>query len=681
MRPRSEPLLLLGAMLLGCSPILAEQREEPKKGQDPAVTARPVGSTVDPRFRSPRATVRTFLIAMNSSEDDPHAIEDAIACLDLSGMPPDRRSGGRYAFELEFILRSTNIPTYVITDLPEGPECEIGEGKDIKLKLHRLPDGRWLFEGETLQNLLRMRLVLWERAVAAGQGKDAGDVHTEFRSPYATFRTYIAALKVGDLDKAAECLDLGDLPNPARRIVGRELAFKLKEVLDRNLFVIFQDIPDTAAGLPLEAVVHKEGRITAERQVSGKRKGQWLFNRASVRSLDALYDEFGSKPLVPELVATGRTAEGPKFRLTPGVWIHHRVPGWLRTRIGASGPWSLEAYQVVGIALLSLLVVPVYRLVTRPATFILRWLILRRGLPADDRDLRSWVRPIGFLAACGMLVEGVALLDMRIDVAGSLLAVLVPACSFAAALAAYQLIDPILKLVAGPSLTRQGATTLAAMGYPVISLVLKILVVAFGLAALLELFEFDIGTVLAGLGIGGLAFALAAQDTLKNFFGSLMLIADRTFRVGDLVQIGGNEGVVESVGLRTTRIRGLDDSLQTIPNADLTTAHVTNFGARRHRRFRTVLTVPHGTSPDLLIEFRDGILGLIRSHPGVLQEKQEVALNDLGSPGIQILVQVLFDVTDGHAELIARDGLILEIIRLADRLGVTFAEADRTAPK
>ncbi len=194
--------------------------------------------------------------------------------------------------------------------------------------------------------------------------------------------------------------------------------------------------------------------------------------------------------------------------------------------------------------------------------------------------------------------------------------------------------------------------------------------VGCGLAALLDLFEFDVGTVLAGLGIGGLAFALAAQDTLKNFFGSLMLIADRTFRVGDLVQIGGNEGVVESVGLRTTRIRGLDDSLLTIPNADLTTAHVTNFGARRHRRFQTRITVPYGTPPDRLIEFRDGILELIRQHPAAQREKYEVALNDLGSSGIEVLVQVFFDVSDGHAELIARDGLILEIVRLADRLGI-----------
>jgi MscS family membrane protein len=681
MRPPGGPLLLVVSLLSFCPQILAGQDASPKAGTGGAATTGRVAASVDPRFRSPRATVRTFLIAMNLTEDDPHKIEDAVACLDLSAMPPDERQSGRFAFELEFILRSTNIPTYVIPDLAEGKDCEIGESKDIRLGLHRLPDGRWLFEGKTLQDLPKMRLLLWERALTAGQGKETGDVPAEFRSPYAMFRTYVDSLKKGDLDKAAGCLDLADVPDPARRIVGRELAFKLKEVLDRNVFVIFQDLPDTSVGLPLEAVVHKEGRITAERQVSGKRKGQWLFNRATVQSVDRLYEEFESKPLVPELVAIGRTAHGPAFRLMPGVWIRHRVPGWLRARIGATGPWSLSAYQVVGMVLLALLIVPVYRIVVWPSTVILRSLMSWRGVPADDRDLRSWVRPIGWLVVFGMLVEGVRLLDLRIEAAGSLLAVLVPVYWLTAALAAYQLIDPILKLVAGPALTQQGATTLAAMGYPVLSLVLKILVVTSGVAALLTLFEFDVGTVLAGLGIGGLAFALAAQDTLKNFFGSLMLIADRTFRVGDLVKIGANEGVVESVGLRTTRLRGPDDALLTIPNSDLTTAHVTNFGARRSRRYKTRITVPHGTPPDRLVEFRDGILELIRHHPGARQEKQEVALNDLGNSGIEVLVQVFFDVSDGHAELIARDGLILGIVRLADRLGIVLDIPDRSAPK
>ena len=130
--------------------------------------------------------------------------------------------------------------------------------------------------------------------------------------------------------------------------------------------------------------------------------------------------------------------------------------------------------------------------------------------------------------------------------------------------------------------------------------------------------------------------------------------------------------MVESVGLRTTRLRGLDDSLLTIPNSDLTTAHVTNFGARRYRRFRTRITVAHGTPPDRLIQFRDGILGLIRGHARVRQQKYEVAVNDLATSGIEILIQVFFEVPDGHAELMARDELILDILRLAERLGVSF---------
>jgi MscS family membrane protein len=388
--------------------------------------------------------------------------------------------------------------------------------------------------------------------------------------------------------------------------------------------------------------------------------------------VDRLYDVFESQPILAEVAATGRTAGGPGFTLSPGLWLRHRMPGWLRYRVGLSDHLSFGLYQLVGLVLLVLLVVPAYRLVARllarPARALIRW----RGVTADDREVTGWVRPIGWLAAVSLLVRGVTILDLPTEAAGAVLAFLVPAFWLALALAVYQLVDPVLKLVAGPAVMKEGATTLAAMGFPVLSLVLKILVVASGLAAVLRLFDVDVGTVLAGLGIGGLAFALAAQDTLKNFFGSLMLIADRTFRVGDLVKIGENEGVVESVGLRSTRIRGLDDALLTVPNSDLTTAHVTNFGARRYRRFRTTITVAHGTTPDRLIRFRDGILELIREHDRVRQQKYEVAVNDLGTSGIVILIQVFFEVPDGHAELTARDSLILDILRLAERLGISL---------
>ena len=319
-----------------------------------------------------------------------------------------------------------------------------------------------------------------------------------------------------------------------------------------------------------------------------------------------------------------------------------------------------------------MLAVAIYRVVVWPLSRLAIALFRWRQASAEEPDVASWVRPLGWLAVLSIFERGVMLLDFRTETAGIILSVLIPALLIVSTFALYRLIDPLLRLVAGPAATNPSEYTRASMGFPVISLVLKIVVVVMGFDALLRLFNFDVGTILAGLGIGGLAIALAAQDTLKNFFGSIMLIADRTFRVGDLVKIGGNEGVVESVGLRNTRLRGLDDSLLTVPNSDLTTSHVTNFGARRFRRFRTQFEVAHGTPADVLQQFREGVIELIRNHSQIRQQKYEVAVSDLGSSGIQILIQVFFDVTDGHAELIARDSLILDILRLTERLGIAF---------
>lgn len=671
-RPIMIVICLLGTEFRSSVPVCASQDVSPAKKSAKGTSEGPAAAAVDPRYRSPRAAVRTFLIAMNRIEDDPSKIEEAVACLDLSQIAGGTQPGGRLAYELEFILRSTNVPTWVIPDDEAGPDCEIGESKETRLTLHRLADGRWLFAGKTLRDLPKMRLFLWQKAMAASQGKEASDVPADFRSPYAMFRAFIAAFKKNDLDAAAKCLDLTEIPDPARGIVGRQLAFKLKEVLDRTIFIIFQDVPDSSVGLPLEALVRKEGQITVERQVEGARKGQWLFNRATVRSVDRLYNTFETEPILPELAAAGRPTGGPSFRLEPGLWLRHRLPGWLRYRIELTDQLSIAVYQLVGAIVFLLLIVPVYRLAVGLLARMVRALLRWRGVAADDEQVSAWVRPVGWLAALWMLIDGVTLISLRTEPAGACLAFLVPAFWLVLALCAFQSINPILKLVAGPAVTQQGATSVAAMGFPVVSLVLKILVAAGGLAAVLRLFGFDVGTVLAGLGIGGLAVALAAQDTLKNFFGSLMLIADRTFRVGDLVKIGTNEGVVETVGLRSTRIRAPDDSLLTIPNSDLTTLHVTNFGARRYRRFRTQLNIAYGTSPEALIKFREGILDLIRNHPNVRQEKYEVAVNDLGSSGIQLLIQVFFEVPDGHSELLARDSVILDILRLAERLGVAF---------
>lgn len=262
--PRGVTFWLLGALLMGPAPARAGQDVTPKGG---------AAAAADARFRSPRATVRTFLIAMNRAEDDPHRIDEAVACLDLAAIPLQRPHGGRIAFDLEYILRSTNIPTIVIPDAVDGPECTVGEGKDVKLTLRRQADGRWLFDGETLRDLPKMRLALWQKAVAAGQGKDAGDAPSAFRSPYALLHTFREAIKNGDLDTAATCLDLADVPDPARRIVGRGLALKLSEVLDRTVFVILQDVPDTSVGVPWRRWCTRRGGSSRSGSPPGSARG------------------------------------------------------------------------------------------------------------------------------------------------------------------------------------------------------------------------------------------------------------------------------------------------------------------------------------------------------------------------------------------------------------------------
>jgi MscS family membrane protein len=630
---------------------------------------------VDARYRSPRATIRTFYTAMNLAEEDADKLADAVACLDFSSIPPGRRDPARAAFQLESILRELAIPSLAVPDYAEGSDYRLGDDKELKVTLHRGSDSRWRFSTRTVEDLPAMRLVVYKRVAAANQAKeskDSSDVPARFRTPQALLTTFITAFKDDDLDAAAECLDLSEVPDPAQPIVGRALADKLKEVLDRTIFVVLQDLPDTPAGLPLEALARKEGRITVDRQAGGKRKGQWLFDRDTVRSIDGLYEALASAPIVPELVAIGRKGTVPEFRHDPGLWLRSRMPRVLRYRIELTRNVSVALYHLVGLAVLGLLVVPVYWFVVALALPPLRAALHRRLGSADDTDVPFVARPLGVLAVLVMLVLGVGILDLRTSVAGALLAVMEPLLRIVATLVVYRLVDPALKLLAGPEALRERATTTAAMALPVFSLVLKIVVVLCGLAGVLQLFDFDVATVLTGLGIGGLAVALAAQDTLKNFFGSLMLIADRTFRVGDLVQVGAIEGVVESVGIRSTRLRGLDDALLTIPNGDLTTSHVTNFGARRHRRFRTQLRLPHGTSVERVVAFRDGLLAHLREHPHVRPGSYEVAVNELGASGVEILMQALFEATDTHAELAARERLVLDVLGLSEELGIAF---------
>ena len=138
---------------------------------------------------------------------------------------------------------------------------------------------------------------------------------------------------------------------------------------------------------------------------------------------------------------------------------------------------------------------------------------------------------------------------------------------------------------------------------PMVGKSLKVFVAVVGTIFTADNLNINVTNLLAGLGLGGLAFALAAKDLVGNFFGSLTILLDRPFHIGDWIIIGDVEGTVEQVGFRSTRVRTFYNSVITLPNALLTTTKVDNMGARRYRRMKTMLGITYDTSPEKIDEF------------------------------------------------------------------------------
>jgi MscS family membrane protein len=190
--------------------------------------------------------------------------------------------------------------------------------------------------------------------------------------------------------------------------------------------------------------------------------------------------------------------------------------------------------------------------------------------------------------------------------------------------------------------------------------------------------DIRITPIIGALGVGGVALAFAAQDTLNNFFGSITVLFDRPFGIGDWIVIGDIEGTVERVGFRSTRVRTFYNSVVTIPNSRMVNTHVDNYGARRYRRIRIDIAITYSTPPEKIDAFCEGIRELVRLHPYTRKDYYHVYLNQFAASSLDILLYLFLEAPDWSTELRERHRLFVDIIRLARRLGVEFAFPTQT---
>lgn len=208
---------------------------------------------------------------------------------------------------------------------------------------------------------------------------------------------------------------------------------------------------------------------------------------------------------------------------------------------------------------------------------------------------------------------------------------------------------------------------------PILEKIFRLLVVTLGALMILQSFGVDVFSIIAGLGLGGLALALAAKDTAANLFGSLMILLDQPFNIGDWVKINKIEGTVEDIGIRSTRIRTFYNSIQIVPNSTVANQTIDNMGRRKYRRFRETVGFEYGTPKETLDEFSHELRAWLQSNEKVVDERTQIHVHALGESSIEVLVHVFFQVNDWGEELQERENLVHKILELSDSLKAPIA--------
>jgi MscS family membrane protein len=505
------------------------------------------------------------------------------------------------------------------------------------------------------------------------------DPDPRYATPEATMFEFLAAMEryresnsTEDLDAALACLDLSGIPPETRRQQARRLLYVLDRValVEAWHFATFSE-QAIAAG---RYVYFPQRRIQDHASIAPlvpgsmiaftmDQEGHWKVSSTTIADLPEMNRSLANMP---------RRVDGEDVSVPVDMLIRSRVPPALTegTLLGIEY-WQWLA--LAAIVFVGFLVDLIVRGVARSA-----WsrIAARRREDTDKELLKRAVRPFGLIAAAVVWY----LLLSQIGLPTVALKILLIAARVVMMLAGvwtgYRVVDLV-----GDFLARQADRTdtkLDDLLIPLARKTVKVIITVFGLIYIAESFDVQILPLLTGLGIGGLAFAFAAKDTIENFFGSIAVILDHPFEVGDWVVIDDVEGTVEMLGLRSTRIRTFYNSLVTVPNASLVRATVDNYGRRQYRRFTCKVGLTYDTPPDRIEAFCEGCREIVRQHPYTRKDSYHVYLNSFGASSLDVLVYIFFVCPDWSVELRERQRFMLDVIRLGNRLGVSFAFPTQT---
>lgn len=480
------------------------------------------------------------------------------------------------------------------------------------------------------------------------QPKPAPAAKAGFASARAALESLIQSVKERNYDEARKSLDLSKLNFALREVEGNQRVRMLTAIVNRIDGFALEGVSDDAARERVRIPIKTSKSAFASGQIEllPQPDGGWLVSAETVAALPQYWQLVRDQPPINNLPIDfeGEIDLAHRLRARFG-------PSWWREFLG------LEIWQWLGLGVLAAVALVLPRVVRASTKH--RPILQRRFLMG-----LTWLI-VSFVWQLALLVFD---LPAPLHIPALLLARVV--ASLAAIIAGIAMIDSALRLVS------QRATGLGrradSIFFPILRNFVRFLWIAIVLIAFLSALDVNVTGVVAGLGIGGLVLALAAKDSVENLFGSVTILFDMPFGIGDWVKIGDVNGVVEEINLRSTRIRTFSDSVITLPNSNLTKAAVENFGARRRRRVDMPFEVGHTNRLEAVIAMCKDVRAHMDGSDRFAPEGNYVYVTAIADTAVKVAVQGYILTDDYREELETRQALVAKILDAAQAHGVHF---------
>ena len=468
-------------------------------------------------------------------------------------------------------------------------------------------------------------------------------------TPRRSLRGFLTATQNRDFETAAEYLDLRNLPSRMEPMDGPTLAHGLSIVIDRELWIDFAGISDdpngtTGDGLPsyrdkfAEIESHDEViDLLLQRVPRGDGEFIWKISNKTVGEIPELYEEFGYGRIEEKL-----------FEMLPDVTF-----------------LKIELFKWVIIIGVALIAYPVLLILLR----LLSGLIVKPSSPVHHLVRQFFTKPFLWLLIIIILNQviyglGIGIEAQRIARAQTVNIIIVTWVLLSA--------TNLFRAIYRTRLERKGKDGAMVLLGP-IGNAIKILIVLFAALLWLDNLGFNITALLAGLGVGGIAIALALQKPLEDILGAVSMYTQQPAKVGDFCKFGDITGTIEEIGLRTTRIRTLGNTVVAIPNAKIAGDLLDNYSVRKRIWYHPKLTLRYDSTPKQLNEVLSATRDLLDKHAKILDQPRRVRLTGFGREGIELDVYAYVSTSDYAEYLEIAEKLNLAIIEIVAKSGTRFA--------